>query len=159
MTAESATTTEVEELVRQLYGLGTVRREIGRHALAELGTQGFNALAAIHGAGSLRVSEVAALLQVDLSVASRQVGALATSGYVERRVDTADRRAQRLALTEAGERALHEAHRRMVEAFAEVLRDWAPEDLARLTAALERLRTDFTRAAQGGRDDREEDRS
>jgi DNA-binding MarR family transcriptional regulator len=148
-------TAAVEELVRQLQGLGTVRREIGRHALAELGTQGFNALAAIHGAGSLRVSEVASVLQVDLSVASRQVGALATSGYVERRVDADDRRAQRLALTATGERALQEAHRRMVAAFAEVLTDWTPAELAGLAAGLDRLRADFTRAAQGGRVERE----
>jgi DNA-binding MarR family transcriptional regulator len=139
--------TAVEDLVKQLYGLGMVRREIGRHALTELGSQGFSALAAIHAAGSLRVSQVAAELQVDLSVASRQVAALTASGYVERRAEARDRRAQRLVLTEAGSTALREAHRRMVAAFATVLGDWAPEDLARLTADLERLRSDFLSAA------------
>src|SRR3954451_17250010 len=75
----------IEALVRQLYGLGMVQRDIGRHALAELGTQGFTALAVIQVHGPLRVSEVARRLGVDLSVASRQIASLAAEGYVERR--------------------------------------------------------------------------
>ena len=59
----------IEALVRQLYRLGMVQREIGRHAMAELGTQGFTALAVIQVHGPLRVSDVAQRLGVDLSVA------------------------------------------------------------------------------------------
>src|ERR1044072_6772712 len=33
----------IEALVRQLYGLGMVQRDIGRHAMAGLGTEGFPA--------------------------------------------------------------------------------------------------------------------
>lgn len=156
MTSAKPASAGVEDLVKQLYGLGMVRREIARHALAELGSEGFNALAAIDRAGSLRVSEVATELQVDLSVASRQVAALAASGYVERQAEATDRRAQRLVLTEAGTRALQEAHRRMVAAFADVLRDWAPADFARLAGDIGRLRTDFIRAADRARTDSEE---
>ncbi len=60
----------VQQLVRQLYGLGLVQREINRHALAELGSQGFAALAIVGLHGPLRVSDVAARLHVDLSVAA-----------------------------------------------------------------------------------------
>jgi DNA-binding MarR family transcriptional regulator len=133
----------IEALVRQLYGLGAIRRHIGRHALAELGSQGFTALAAIATHGPLRVSQVAEHLGVDLSVASRQVAALVAAGHAERGADTSDRRAQLVALTESGRCALQESHRRMVAAFAEALGDWSDEDLCSLTDGLDRLRTSF----------------
>ena len=77
-------TDTVQQLVRQLYGLGLVQREIDRHALAQLGSQGFAALAIVGLHGPLRVSDVAARLHVDLSVASRQVAALDRAGHVTR---------------------------------------------------------------------------
>ena len=137
----------IEALVRQLYGLGMVRRDIERHALAELGTQGFTALAVIQLHGPLRVSEVAQRLGVDLSVASRQIASLASEGYVERREDERDRRAQMVAATTTGRRVLRESHRRMVAAFTHVLDAWSDDDVTALTGGLERLREDFARAA------------
>jgi DNA-binding MarR family transcriptional regulator len=137
----------IEALVRQLYGLGMVRRDIERHALAELGTQGFTALAVIQLHGPLRVSEVAQRLGIDLSVASRQIASLASEGYVERREDARDRRAQLVAATTTGRRVLRESHRRMVAAFTHVLDAWSDDDVTALTGGLERLREDFARAA------------
>ena len=140
-------TTPIEALVRQLYGLGMVRRDIERHALAQLGTQGFTALAVIQVHGPLRVSEVAQRLGVDLSVASRQIASLAAEGYVERREDDRDRRAHMVAVTATGRRVLRESHRRMVAAFTRVLEDWSDADVSALTGGLERLREDFVRTA------------
>ena len=135
----------IEALVRQLYGLGMVRRHIGRQALAELGSQGFTALATVQVHGPLRVSEIAERLGVDLSVASRQIASLVTQGYVERSEDDSDRRAQLVGVTPAGRRVLRESHRRMVSAFTEVLEGWDDEDVDTLTRGLERLRDDFAR--------------
>ena len=135
----------IEALVRQLYGLGMVQRDIGRHAMAELGTQGFHALAVLQVHGPLRVSDVAQRLGVDLSVASRQIASLAAEGYVERREDARDRRAQLVAVTPSGRRALRESHRRMVAAFTQVLESWSDEDVNALSSGLERLRDDFAR--------------
>ena len=139
----------IEALVRQLYRLGMVQRDIARHAMAELGTQGFVALGVLEVHGPLRISEVAQRLGVDLSVASRQIAALAAEGYVERREDARDRRAQLVAVTRAGRRALRESHRRMVAAFTRVLESWSDEDVDALTGGLERLREDFARLAAG----------
>src|SRR5919202_5123816 len=141
--------TPIEALVRQLYGLGMVQRDIARHALAELGSQGFVALGVLEVHGPQRISEVAQRLGVDLSVASRQIAALAAEGYVERREDDRDRRAQLVAVTRAGRRVLRESHRRMVAAFTRVLGSWSDEDVNALTGGLERLREDFARAAVG----------
>src|SRR4051794_13180169 len=70
-----------EDLVIALYRLGLVQRSIARHAAAELGSQGFTALAVISRRGPVRVSEVAEQLSVDVSVASRQIAALVLAGY------------------------------------------------------------------------------
>jgi DNA-binding MarR family transcriptional regulator len=137
-------TSPVEALVRQIYGLGRVRREISRHALAELGSQGFTALAIVHRDGPIRISDVAHGLAVDLSVASRQIAALADASYVTRERDGADRRAQVVETTEEGHRVLLECHKRMVAAFAEVLGDWSEDDLGALTERLERLNKAFS---------------
>jgi DNA-binding MarR family transcriptional regulator len=137
----------IEALVRQLYGLGMVQRDIGRHAIAELGTQGFHALAVLQVHGPLRVSDVAQRLGVDLSVASRQIASLAAEGYVERREDSRDRRAQLVAVTRSGRKVLRESHRRMVAGFTRVLEGWSDEDVNALTSGLERLRDDFARLA------------
>jgi DNA-binding MarR family transcriptional regulator len=133
----------IEHLVRQLYGMGVIRREVGRHALAELGSQGFTALAVVHLHGPVRVSEVAQRLVVDMSVASRQVNALIHAGYVERQPDENDARATLLTLTDDGRRVLEESHRRMVHAFGRALDDWSDEDVAALAGGLERLRAAF----------------
>ena len=141
--------TPVEDLVKSLYRLGTVQREIARHALAELGSQGFVALGTVHLEGPVRVSDVARRLNVDLSVASRQIAALSLAGYVRREPDPDDRRAQLVSLTAAGERVLGESHRRMVSAFEAVLGDWSADELTSLSDALQRLREDFERETAG----------
>jgi DNA-binding MarR family transcriptional regulator len=139
----AATVTPVEALVRELYSLGAARREIGRHALAELGTQGFLALGIAFQHGPVRISEIARRLAVDLSVASRQVAALAEAGYVTRERDAEDGRAQVIAVTPTGRRVLRDSHRRMVDAFADVLADWSDAELEALTERLARFNKAF----------------
>jgi DNA-binding MarR family transcriptional regulator len=136
-----------EDLVIALYRLGFVRRSIERHALAELGSQGFTALAVIHTHAPVRVSAVAEQLSVSLPVASRQIAALELAGYVEREADPDDGRAHRLRPTERGERALRESHRRMVETATAALAGWSDADIAALATQLERLREDFAAVA------------
>jgi DNA-binding MarR family transcriptional regulator len=136
----------VEQLVTSLYRLGVVQRAIAREGLAELGGQGFFALALVDRTGPQRVSAIAERLQVDLSVASRQVAALVRAGYAARTADPDDRRAQRIAITPAGERAVRETHERMVAAFAAALPNWSGDELHTLAAQLDRLRDDFAAA-------------
>jgi DNA-binding MarR family transcriptional regulator len=136
--------TAVEHLVRSIYRLGLVQRAIARHASVELASQGFTALAIVHKAGPVRVSDVAHKLSVDLSVASRQLAALETAGYVTREPDPDDRRAHRVSATEEGTRVLRESHRRMVEAFGAALGAWSEDEITELAAGLDRLREDYT---------------
>ena len=86
-----------------LYFSRAFKRRFGaRHALAELGTQGFTALAIVHKHGPCAISDIAQRLSVDLSVASRQVAALVAAGYAAREPDPEDRRAHRITVTERG---------------------------------------------------------
>jgi DNA-binding MarR family transcriptional regulator len=137
------TTAAVEDLIRSLYQLGLVHREIARHALAELGSQGFTALAVIARYGPLRIGDVAERLSIDVSVASRQAAALEQSGYVVREHDEHDRRARRVSVTETGTRVLKESHRRMVEAFSTAMATWEDDEVLALARGLDRLRADF----------------
>lgn len=137
----------VDELVRALYRLGRVQRELARHALAELGSQGFTALAVIHTDGPVRISDVAAALGVDTSVASRQIGALTRAGYVAREGDDDDRRVTRLTITDAGSEVLRSSHGRMVDAVAQALSAWSSDEVAALAGRLDLLREDFAAAA------------
>jgi DNA-binding MarR family transcriptional regulator len=136
-----------EDLVIALYRLGLVQRSIARNALAELGSQGFTALAVIHRQGPVRVSDVAEQLSVTLPVASRQVAALVLAGYVARETDPADGRAHQLRVTESGERALRDSHRRMVETATAALAGWSDAEIGALASQLERLREDFAQVA------------
>ena len=137
----------VEDLVIALYRLSRVQRAIAGDALAELGGQGFAALAVVHREGPVRVSAVAEQLSVDLSVASRQIAALSLAGYVDREPDPDDRRATRIDLTPAGTRVLRDSHRRMVATAESALHEWSPEDVTSLASQLERLREDFAAVA------------
>ena len=142
MTA-TTNTTPAEDLVVALYRLSAVQRGIARHALQELGSQGFTALGVAYKDGPIRVSDVARRLGIDLSVASRQVAALAAAGYVTREPDPEDGRAQRVTATEEGVRVLRESHRRMVAGFADVLAGWDEREISDLARGLDRLRDDF----------------
>lgn len=134
----------VAELVKQLYRLGLVHRQLARHASQELGSQGFTALATIALEGPVRPSVVAQRLQVDLSVASRQVASLVASQYVERTADPDDGRAHLLRITPDGDTVLHASHARMVDAFTHALEAWDEDDVTALSTGLERLRAAFT---------------
>jgi DNA-binding MarR family transcriptional regulator len=137
---------DIEPLVRAVYGLTALKRDMSRLASFEHPV-GLVPLAVVHRLAPARVKDVARELQVDLSVASRQVTALETAGFIRRDADPVDRRAQLLSVTEAGKVALDRAHDRIVAVFADALADWDDASITSLTAALTRLRADYDRAA------------
>ena len=138
----------LDHLVREIYSLGAVNREVQRRAVPEHPPACLQALAVLARTDAERVSEIADRLRIDLSVASRQVAVLEAAGWVERAPDPGDRRAQRLAITEGGRETLAAAHARMVAAYEGVLTDWSDEDLQALSDLLARVRDDFARLAE-----------
>jgi DNA-binding MarR family transcriptional regulator len=137
---------DIEPLVRAVYGLTALKRDMARLAGFDHPV-GLLPLAVVHRLAPARVKDVADALHVDLSVASRQVAALEAAGYIRRTPDADDRRAQRVSLTDAGDAALARAHERIVGVFASALQGWTGDEVAALTDALTRLRSDYERAA------------
>jgi DNA-binding MarR family transcriptional regulator len=139
---------DIEPLVRAVYELSALKRDLPRLAGFDHPV-GLVPLAVVHRCAPARVKDVAEQLHVDLSVASRQVTALESAGYLRREPDPEDRRSQRVSLTEAGEAALERAHERIVAVFDTALGDWSLDEITALTTALGRLRADYERAAAG----------
>lgn|GEM_PF-659895 len=89
--------------------------------------------------GTMQVGDIADVLHVDISVASRQVSHLVAEGYVERAVDGEDRRVRTLRLTPAGLALAAEMRAGLDRRMAEVFAGWTPEDVAGCAQALDRL--------------------
>jgi DNA-binding MarR family transcriptional regulator len=98
--------------------------------------------------GPLRPTALAALLEVDLSVVSRQVRALEDAGFVGRSIDPADARAALVSVTPAGLEAFQETQRRRTELLDEVLGGFSEEDRQRFVELLTRFNVELDASVQ-----------
>lgn len=109
----------------------------------------YQALWRIAEDGPLRPTALAVLLEVDLSVVSRQVRALEEAELVTRVTDPADARAALVSATGTGLAALAETRRQRTQLLGEVLQDWSEADKRAFTVLLTRfnveLETSITR--------------
>jgi DNA-binding MarR family transcriptional regulator len=90
----------------------------------------------------VRLSDLAGMIRLDASTASRHIRGLEQLGYVERATDPADGRATLLSVTDDGREALErqfEANRKRIK---HIMRDWTGEDVAALQHYLARLTRD-----------------
>ena len=121
----------LDALVREIYVMGAVNREVQRRAVPEHAPAGLQALAVLARTDATRVSEVADRLRIDLSVASRQISALQSAGWVAREPDPATAARSDCASRTRGRPILEDTRSRMVAAYSHVLDDWSDEDVAR----------------------------
>jgi len=91
----------------------------------------------------MRLSRLAELLAVDISVCSRHVSHVAGRGWVERLPDPDDKRSRLLRLTGAGHDQIADLSRRSTALLSEWLEDWSDEDVTRLTELMTRFRQSF----------------
>lgn len=89
------------------------------------------------------VGDVAELLAIDPSTASRSVENAVARGYLARQACAQDRRKARLRITEPGRALLGRMTAVRRELLAEVTDGWAPEDLTGLVDQLRRLLDGF----------------
>jgi DNA-binding MarR family transcriptional regulator len=94
--------------------------------------------------GPVQLTDVAAKLRVDPSVASRQVAQLVDAGYVRRTVDTCDRRARLLELTDEGHTVIAQISQRFAALFGEVFEGWSDEDLTQAAEHIRRVAATIT---------------
>src|SRR3954471_2226563 len=100
-------------------------------------------LSRLHDHGTSRMSDLAAILCLDLSTVSRQVRSLEDLGLIGRTSDPEDRRAYVLEPTESGRAlvaAVKESFNRLVDL---ALADWSERDRRTLTSLLGRIATDL----------------
>jgi DNA-binding MarR family transcriptional regulator len=133
----------IESLARALYAVSAMRRDLQRLAGLEHAITGLTALGAVKRLGPVRVSDVATELQVNLSVASRQVQALEDEGLIVRVPDPSDGRSSLVELSARGCERLEAVHVRMTDALQSALAEWDPGDLRSLADGLVRLRADL----------------
>lgn len=128
-------------LISALQSLSRAQREAVARIAQELGgpRSGVTVLHLLTRCGQVSLTDIAAHLRVDLSVASRQVSTLADAGYVVRTVDTEDRRVRTVELTEAGHAAAAEAFEQYTNLIDQAFAAWSPEDLDEATRTLTRL--------------------
>src|SRR5919108_2332997 len=106
---------QYEELIRQFSAFGAVKREMGRLLPSDCPSGSAGVLILLGRHGDMRMSKLAELLAVDMSVTSRHVAHVAARGWIERSPDPADKRSRILRLTPAGEATLVDLSRRSTQ--------------------------------------------
>ncbi|MCE3032266.1 MULTISPECIES: MarR family winged helix-turn-helix transcriptional regulator [Streptomyces] len=134
---------QFDELARQLSAVGAVKRDLVRVLPPECPGGSAAVLTLLGRHGDMRMSKLAELLAVDLSVTSRHVAHVAARGWIERHPDPADKRSRILRLTPAGQAQLDELSRRTSQLLAERLGDWTDDEVGQLIRLMTRLRSSF----------------
>jgi DNA-binding MarR family transcriptional regulator len=125
-------------------GFLRVARQLRRETARRTAPLGLNlhqarALRVIGDAGPLRPSEAADRLGIVARSATDAVAGLVRAGFVERRTDPADGRAQLLVLSASGKAALGEVERIRAEVGRDFFGRLPASDRAALAAALDLL--------------------
>jgi DNA-binding MarR family transcriptional regulator len=137
----SGTEVPAVTLISALQSLSRAQREAAARIAHELDwpPSGVAVLHLLTKCGPSSLTDIAAHLRVDLSVASRQVSTLADAGYVVRTVDAEDRRVRTVELTDAGRALAAEAAQQYTNLIDRAFAAWSPEDLAEAARTLGRL--------------------
>ncbi|ASR35200.1 MarR family transcriptional regulator [Prauserella marina] len=89
--------------------------------------------------GEVTVADVAHLLGLDRSVASRMIGYACAAGYVHRQTSATDARRANVVLTESGTRFLAASHAFQQRTFDDLVANWPEDDQRRFAEYLRRL--------------------
>jgi len=123
-----------------LMSIGRLIRQRGQGETLDPGT--FWLLKNIAANGSMRVTDIAQHANLDVSTVSRHVAQLHKAGLIERTPDPADRRAQRVRLSETGQQKLSADLRARTTLLERSLDNWTQEDLEQLDRVMTRFVAD-----------------
>jgi DNA-binding MarR family transcriptional regulator len=130
-----------DELSQRWHELGAVLRSrkllAALHPASNLTPSKLRALDLLAEHGALRIGELADGVGVDDTTATRLVDRLEDFGLAERRIDSDDRRATTVELTQVGEQLVAELAGERQQFFCDVLAALEPDErseLVRLTA-------------------------
>ena len=125
------------ELLRLVRHLETFGRRSSVYL--EVDRSGYLALRTLENLGPLSTKALATALNLDASTVTRQIAALESGGFVERRPDPADRRSSTLVLTSEGRRTMAEVERERRLSIEALVADWGEDEKRTLGRALNRL--------------------
>src|SRR5665213_2902382 len=125
---------ELLKLVRHLETFGR-RSSLYLH----VDRAGYLALRTLEASGPLSTKALATALNLDASTVTRQITALESAGFVERRPDPIDRRSSAITLTPEGRRTMDGVERERRQGMEELVADWAEGEQVALGRALNRL--------------------
>jgi len=105
------------------------RRMKSKHPGEPLDHSAIAALHTLRCTGAIRLSDLASVIELDASTASRLVRTMENDGLVERATDPDDRRASRIVLTAEGSARLDEFSRRRQEVLTKAMHGWKKSDI------------------------------
>jgi DNA-binding MarR family transcriptional regulator len=134
-----------QDAVAMLTSVGSVIRSI-KHLYAE--HEGIDhgsaiVLSMLYRLGPQRPSDLAQACGLDLSTVSRYARTQEEAGHLAKVADPADRRAHRLALTDAGIEHVDGLWRARIENFRDLIGHWSPQDAHTLVELACRLAGDL----------------
>lgn len=136
----TTTPTARDHLVAAIEDMARAQRESGAWLARTLECgRGGLAVIRILERGPRQVGDLAQLLRVDVSVASRQVAALADAGLVDRDVPATDRRARTVALTDAGRALAARSSQTAVRLAEAIFADWDEADVESAAATFRKV--------------------
>ncbi|HEY8718339.1 MarR family winged helix-turn-helix transcriptional regulator [Pengzhenrongella sp.] len=139
-------TTSDRELATALY---TVVHQLSRLPVnAAVDKAGIAVMFDLHQLGTVRPSDLAAHMHLDLSTISRHLRALEQQGMVWRTADLADARAQRVSLTARGGEVLTQLLDNRAAAIRDSITHWPPDDRRTLSELLRRLADDLRHTSE-----------
>ncbi|WP_284974207.1 MarR family winged helix-turn-helix transcriptional regulator [Arthrobacter sp. efr-133-TYG-104] len=138
MSVGSATATD---LVHQIFDLQRTLRCVVMAHQSKAGDVGMAIQGVMRfiGEGETRATQLAARLGVSPPVLSRHIAELEDLGFVTRRPDPADGRAQLLALTEEGATKLRDFEEQRSVRLRDYLGGWSEEDARDASEVLQKL--------------------
>ncbi|GAP65545.1 transcriptional regulator [Mizugakiibacter sediminis] len=115
--------------------IGRLERELAAHGY-EMNFSQYLALKKLAAHGPMSAGELARTINLDAGATTRLLDRLEAKGYLRRQPHEQDRRALRIALTEAGQALWSDIHACGERALAEATRGLAPDEHVRLHAML-----------------------
>jgi DNA-binding MarR family transcriptional regulator len=122
------------------------RRLRTRHPMDQIDPSSFPLAKQLLDCDAMRVSDLAACVELDTSTVSRQIKQLEDKGIVERTADPDDGRASLVRLSDAGRETVIAGFRRRFARIQAALEPWSADDRALLQSLLTRLATDLREA-------------
>ncbi len=131
------TESSVDSVMHALMSFGRVMKHRIPGDTLEVGT--FWLLKTLATQGSMRVTELAAITNLDTSTVSRHVTQLQRDGFIARTPDPDDRRAQRVELSGEGREHLQASYRRRRALLINSLDGWDLADIDQFEHLLTRF--------------------